>query len=265
MNILNRKNLVIGNWKMHLTVAQASHLSANLHKNIRGHHDVEVVLAPNNLSIQPLSLEVDRRRFRLASQNAYHKDQGGFTGETSFAMLRGLVDYGIIGHSERRIYFGETNELVRDKVAAAVRNRIIPVICVGETASEKSDGQTKRVIHDQMSVALSNLTPDEIEDVVIAYEPVWAISNLGGKIAYPDDIAKIINYIRGQIHDFFGERVARSVRVLYGGSVDNHNVSGFLAIDGCDGVLVGSASLNAHKFSSIVEQAYKLNREKSNG
>ncbi len=265
MNILNRRTLIIGNWKMHLTVAQASNLSANLHKLVRGHSDIEVVLAPNNLSIQPLSLEIDRRRFRLAAQNAYYKDEGGYTGEVSFAMLRGLVHYGIIGHSERRIYFDETDKIVRDKVAAAVRNGITPVICIGETAAEKANSQTKRVIHGQLCTALSDLTSNEVEEVVVAYEPVWAISNLGGKIAYPDDVEKIMVYIRLQVEDLFGKKTAERIRLLYGGSVDNHNVSGFLAMEGCDGVLVGSASLNAHKFSAIIDEAYKLNRRKQNG
>ena len=152
---------------------------ANYHKHIDGHKDIEVVIAPSMLALQPLSQQLDKRRFRLSVQNAYHKDQGGFTGETSFAMVNGLVHYAIIGHSERRIYFGESNELVRDKVAACVRNGIAPILCVGETAGERADGHAKHVVHDQVVSALSNLTPEEVKQVAIAYEPVWAISNFG--------------------------------------------------------------------------------------
>lgn len=260
--MIKRRTLVVANWKMNMTVGQCSQLSANLHKNIAGHRDIEVVFAPNFLAIQPLSQELDRRRFRLAAQDAYFKDEGGYTGEVSFSMLRDLVHYVIIGHSERRIYFNESHDMIRDKVAAAVRNDLSPILCIGETSTERADGQTRQVLHDQLVTALSNLTPEDFHDVVIAYEPVWAISNFGGKLANPDDIAVVLNYIRKQIEDLYGEASANSVRILYGGSVDDHNVGGYLSIDGCDGVLVGSASLNYHKFTGIVDAAYRINREK---
>lgn len=245
---------------MHMNVSQSSTLLANLHKHIAGHRDIELVIAPSMLSLQPLSHEIDRRRFRLAAQNAYHKDEGGFTGEVSFAMIHGLVHYVIIGHSERRIYFGETNNDVRDKVAACIRNDISPVICIGETASERADGQTRQVIHDQLVTALSNVTSEELDRVVIAYEPVWAISTFGGEIADPDKIEVIMNYIRSQVADLYGEVASKRLRLIYGGSVDNHNSASYLNISGCDGLLVGSASLNYHKFVGIIESAYKINR-----
>lgn len=259
----SRRTLIVANWKMNMTVGQCSQLSANLHKNIGGHRDIEVVLAPNFLAIQPLSQEIDRRRFRLAAQNAYFKDEGGFTGEVSFSMLRDLAHYVIIGHSERRIFFEESNDLIRDKVAAAIRNGIVPILCIGETSTERADGQTKQVLHDQIVTALSNLTSEDMHNVVIAYEPVWAISNFGGQLAMPDDIEKVILYIRKQIDDLFGEKISKNTRILYGGSVDNQNVGGYLSLVGCDGVLVGSASLNYHKFSGIVDVAYRINRRKA--
>lgn len=258
--MITRRTLIIGNWKMHMNVSQSSTLLANLHKHIAGHRDIELVIAPSMLSLQPLSHEIDRRRFRLAAQNAYHKDEGGFTGEVSFAMIHGLVHYVIIGHSERRIYFGETNNDVRDKVAACIRNDISPVICIGETASERADGQTRQVIHDQLVTALSNVTSEELDRVVIAYEPVWAISTFGGEIADPDKIEVIMNYIRSQVADLYGEVASKRLRLIYGGSVDNHNSASYLNISGCDGLLVGSASLNYHKFVGIIESAYKINR-----
>lgn len=260
--MVSERTLIIANWKMNMTVGQCSHLSANLHKHIGSHRDIEVVLAPNFLALQPLSLELDRRRFRLAAQNAYYKDEGGFTGEVSFSMLRDLVHYVIIGHSERRIYFNESNDMIRDKVAACIRNGLSPVLCVGETSTEREDRQTRQVLHDQLVTALSNLTSEDIYNVVIAYEPVWAISNFGGKLASPDEVASAMQYIRSQIHDLYGADAAKRVRVLYGGSVDNHNVRSYLEIQECNGVLVGSASLNYHKFTGIIEAAYRLNREK---
>ena len=257
---MNKRTLVVGNWKMHLNTSQASLLLHRLHERIKIHRDVEVVLAPSMLTLQPLSLQIDRRKFRLAAQNAYLKDEGAFTGEVSFTMLQDLVHYAIVGHSERRIHFHEDLDTIRDKVSAAVRNGIIPILCIGETAHERKSKETRQVVHDQLVTALSGLTGPEVEDIVIAYEPVWAISTFGGEIAKPDDAKQVIDFIRHQINDLYGKKVSERVRVLYGGSVDDQIVGGYLSIDGCDGVLVGGASLNYHKFTGIVESAYKLKR-----
>lgn len=253
-----RKTLIVGNWKMHLNTSQASMLLHRLHERIKIHRDIEVVLASSMLVLQPLSMQIDRRKFRLAAQNAFHKDEGAYTGEVSFTMLKDLVHYVIVGHSERRIHFGETLETVRDKVAAAVRNEISPILCVGENQEERKAGETRQVLHDQITTALANLTSDEIDKVIIAYEPVWAISTFGGELAKPDDIAKSIDFIRQQITDLYGKKAADNVRVLYGGSVDDQIAGGYLALKGCDGVLVGGASLSYHKFSGIVDTAYRL-------
>ncbi|MDB5181310.1 MAG: tpiA, partial [Candidatus Saccharibacteria bacterium] len=201
---------------MHLNTHQASTLVHRLNEHIDAHRDIEIVLAPSMLTLQPLSLEIDRRKFRLAAQDAYHKDEGAFTGEVSFAMVRDIVHYSIVGHSARRIYFAESLETIRDKVSAAVRNEIVPILCIGETKEERNAGETKQVIHDQLTTALSNITSDDIEDVVIAYEPVWAISTFDGEMARPDDIQKVIDYIRFQIKELYGAHTAEAVRVLYG-------------------------------------------------
>src|SRR3954465_4040839 len=140
-----RKILIVANWKMHLNASQASLLVHRLHERIKIYRDIEVVLAPTMLTLQPLSVQIDRRKFRLAAQNAYWQDEGAFTGEVSFTMLRDLVHYAIVGHSERRHVFHESLEMVRDKMAAAVRNEITPILCVGETKQEKEDGETKQV------------------------------------------------------------------------------------------------------------------------
>lgn len=246
---------------MHLNVAHASLLLSRLHKHITGHRDIEVVIAPSHLTLQPLSLQVDRRRFRLAAQNANAKDEGALTGEVSFAMLHNLVHYVIIGHSERRIYFNESLETVRDKVAASIRNGIMPILCVGESSDERHAGETRQVLHDQVTSALSNLTAQEVRHVVIAYEPVWAISNFGGELARPDEVAGQLKFIRQQVKDLYGASAAKELRILYGGSVDEHIATAYLELPDCDGVLVGSASLNYHKFSGIVDAAYRNNRK----
>ncbi len=257
-----RKTLIVGNWKMHLNVSQASLLVHRLADQIRIHRTIEVVLAPSVLALQPISVQLDRRKFRLAAQNAYHKDEGAFTGEVSFSMLRGIVHYVIIGHSERRIYFHEDLPLIRDKVQAAIRNEITPIICVGETNIERREGHTKQVLHDQVVSALHHLTAKEVADVVIAYEPVWAISTFQGRLAKPGDIEEAITYIRKQIEHLYGAKVAESVRILYGGSVTDQIVRGYLEIPGCDGALVGGASLNPYTFAGIVNAAYSLQTER---
>lgn len=256
-----KRSLVVANWKMNLTVHEASVLMHKMNQLIPVHRSVEVVLAPNALALQPLSVEIDHRKFRLAAQNAYYKDEGAFTGEVSYTMLRGLVKYAIVGHSERRIYFYEGLEVVRDKVKAAIRNGITPILCVGETHQERADGETRRVIHDQVTTAISNLTPEEIDDVVIAYEPVWAISTFGGEVAKPDAIAEVFKLIRNEISELYGAAAAQEVRLLYGGSVNDQTAASYLALEDCDGVLVGGASLNAHEFSGIVDAAFRLQHE----
>lgn len=258
---MTRKTLLVANWKMHLNTSQASMLVHRLQERTRIHRNIEIVLSPSMLVLQPLSLQIDRRKFRLAAQNAYHKDEGAFTGEVSFNMLRDLVHYVIVGHSERRIYFNESLEFIRDKVAAAIRNEISPILCVGETAQERKDGHTKQVLHDQVTTALSNLTPKEVTNVIIAYEPVWAISTFGGEVAKPQQAAEAIAYIRHQIASLYGDKVAESVRVLYGGSVDDTTVRGYLEVEGCDGALVGGASLNPYRFAGIIDAAYRLRLE----
>lgn len=257
-----RKLMIAGNWKMHLNVAQSSLLVHRLNTLIKVHRDVEVVLAPSLLTLQPISLEVDRRKFRLAAQNAFAQDEGAYTGEVSYTMLRDLVHYAIVGHSERRIYFHETLEVVRDKVAACVRNGITPILCIGETKEERRARETKQVLHDQITSALHGLTADEVSEMVIAYEPVWAISTFGGELAKPHDVKEALTYVRLQVRELYGDKTAEDVRVLYGGSVDENTVRGYLEVPGCDGALVGGASINYIKFNGIVDSAYRMLHER---
>ena len=258
-----KRSLIVANWKMRLNVQQSSLYVHDFNRLLNYHRSVEVVLAPTMLSLQPISLEIDRRKIHLAAQNAYSKDDGPYTGEVSFTMLNGLVDYVIIGHSERRIYFNESQDLIRDKVSAAIRNDISPILCIGESKPEKMAGETKRVIHDQLITAVSDLTSDEIRRVAIAYEPVWAISTFEGEAAKPNDVQKTIDFIRYQISELYGASAASEVRVLYGGSVNAEDVSGFLALDGCNGALVGAASINPESFAAIVDKAYSVHQAKS--
>jgi triosephosphate isomerase len=261
-----RKIIIAGNWKMNLNVQQSSLLLQHLQEHIKIQRLVEVVLAPSLLALQPLSLQLDRRRFRLAAQNAFYKDEGAYTGEVSFAMLRELVHYVIVGHSERRFYFHETPEVVRDKVAAAVRNGITPILCIGETKREHEAHETKQVLHDQLTTAISNLTSEEIESIVIAYEPVWAISSgrdfAHHEVARPDEVARAARFIRHDIAELYGQIAADKVRVIYGGSSNAENAYAYLSTEGIDGLLPGGASLQYMEFAGMVSAAERVQQAK---
>lgn len=249
------KKLIVGNWKMNLNMHEASLYVHTLAGMIKAHRDVEVVLAPTILTIQSLSLQIDHRQFKLAAQNMYWRDSGAYTGEVSATQLRGIVDYAIIGHSERRHVFLETDKDIRNKVQAALRNDIKPILCVGETAGERAGGETNDVLHDQLVGGLANVTSQEMDQLVVAYEPVWAIGT--GNNALPDDVKKAVKTIRSQIKHLYGASAAHSVRVLYGGSVSVDSAADYLAVDGIDGLLIGGASLDSRAFSTIVEKTHK--------
>lgn len=249
-----RKKLIIGNWKMNLTIHEASVLVHGLAKEIAVHRDVEVVLAPTFLGLQSVSLQIDRRQFKLAAQNFYWRDHGAYTGEVSAAQLRGLVEYALVGHSERRHIFHEHAKEIRSKVQAAVRSGIRPVLCVGETAHERASNETVAVLHDQILGGLANITSEELHQVVIAYEPVWAIGT--GNNATPHDVTKAIRAIRRQITHLYGEKAAAEIRVLYGGSVTPDSAATYLATEGVDGLLVGGASLSTMSFAAIAKAAH---------
>ncbi len=250
------KKLIVGNWKMNLNTNEASLYLHKLAGMIEVRRDVEVVVAPTLLALQSLSLQVNRRQLKLAVQNLYWRDHGAFTGEVSATQLRGVADYAIIGHSERRHIFGETNKDVRSKVQAAVRNNIKPILCIGETAGERADGETNDVLHDQLVGGLANITSEEFQEIAVAYEPVWAIGT--GNNALPEDVKKAVRAIRSQIKHLYGAEAAKELRVLYGGSVTADSAASYLAVEGIDGLLIGGASLDAHAFSTIVEKAHGL-------
>lgn len=248
------KKLIIGNWKMNLGVHEAS---LHLHKlagEVKTHRNVEVVLAPTMLALQTLSLQINHRQFKLAAQNFYWRDHGAYTGEVSATQLRGIVSYGLVGHSERRHVFHESDKDTRAKVQAAIRNGIRPVLCVGETTGERTAGETKDVIHDQLLGGLANITSEELPEVVIAYEPVWAIGT--GNNALPKDVIEAVVSIRSQLKHLYGAKAASEVQVLYGGSVTADSAADYLALHEVDGLLVGGASLDPRAFTTIVEKAH---------
>jgi triosephosphate isomerase len=256
------KKLIIGNWKMNFTVKEAVSYANKLAKlNIE--KNTEVVVAPHALALAKVAEVLEESDIKVASQNAYWCDEGAFTGEVSMPMLRGLAKYVLVGHSERRHVFGETDDEVMQKVVAAVRSGITPVLCVGETLHERTRKQTNQVLHHQITLGASQLTAEEVSKIVIAYEPVWAISNgkdfSKHKIATPEDVDEAQQIIRNNIAELYGTKTAEKIRVIYGASVSADSASGFLSIDGINGVLPGGASLSLHNFKPILEKAALVN------
>lgn len=250
-----KKKLIIGNWKMNLNTHEASLYLHKLQEEIQVRRDVDVVVAPTTLTLQSMSLQIDRHKLKLAAQNFYWRDFGAYTGEVSATQLRGIVEYGLIGHSERRHVFGERNSEMRHKVQAALRNKITPVLCVGETIHERTAGEANAVIHDQLVAGVANVTSEEIAHLVIAYEPVWAIGT--GNNATPKDVASAIRAVRSNIAHMYGKAASEEIRVLYGGSVTADSAADYLATPGVDGLLVGGASLKLHEFINITKKAHK--------
>ncbi|MBQ3468001.1 triose-phosphate isomerase [Candidatus Saccharibacteria bacterium] len=254
------KTYIVGNWKMNLNIGESSLYLHKLLKKLKSARGIEVVIAPTTIALQPLSLQIDRRRLKLAAQNFYYRDFGAFTGETSIASLKGLVDYAIVGHSERRNIFGETDKDIRNKVAAAIRNGITPILCIGETESEKIFGETKDVLRDQLLGGLSEVSTEDLKKVIIAYEPVWAISSTkGAHLAAPDDIAASVKIIKEQLKALYG-KAADDIPLLYGGSVNPSNAGAYLTIPGVNGLLIGGSSLIEDHFIDIIDLAKRVVR-----
>lgn len=248
------KTLIIGNWKMYHNMQKASMLLHSLSKQVKSRRDVEVVICPNFLVLQSLSLQVNYRLMKLGAQNCYWRDEGAYTGEVSASMLNGLVKYVLVGHSERRHIFAEQDRDIRHKVQAVVRNNMIAVLCIGETARERAEGETTHVLHDQIVSGLANITSDEIDQVVIAYEPVWAIGT--GNNAGVKEVKEAVGLIKKQVTALYGKKAGNQLRILYGGSVSEATAEQYLAIKDVKGLLIGGASLDAHQFANIAEMAH---------
>ena len=249
------KKLVIANWKMNLNMQESSIFLHKLSDRIQAHRGMEIILAPSTFTLQSLSLQVNHRQFKLAAQNFYWRDHGSFTGEIAISQLRGIVQYALVGHSERRNIFHETDKDIRAKVAAAIRNDIRPILCIGETSDERNHNETDLVLNDQLIGGLANVSSEDITKVIIAYEPVWAIGT--GVNANPDDIRKAVKVIRNQIKQLYGAKTAENIQIVYGGSVQPEFATDYANIRGIDGLLIGGASLSVEKFAKIAEKVFE--------
>lgn len=245
-----RRPVIAGNWKMHYTLSEAVKTAQELVPLVRT-ADCEVVLCVPFIHLAELKKVTAGTNVRIGAQNMHFEEKGAYTGEISPGMLEDLeVDYVIIGHSERRQYFNETDETVNLKLKAAFNHKLIPILCCGETLAEREAGDTEERLEIQIKGALVNLSPEEVKELVIAYEPIWAIGT--GKTATADDANDTIGTIRGMIANLYGDDVAETVRILYGGSVKPDTIREQMAKSDIDGALVGGASLKAADFEKIV-------------
>jgi triosephosphate isomerase len=250
----NRTPIIAGNWKMNLALDQAIELVKGIHYGLPFPGEVEVVVAPTFLYLRQVVEQLKDSYIAVAAQNLYFEDQGAFTGECSGKFIKEVgADYVIIGHSERRHYFFETDEIINKKIKAAFRNRLFPIVCIGETLDEREAGEVEVVIERQVMEGLSGLALPEISALIIAYEPVWAIGT--GKTASPRQVEEVHQLIRSLLSSRFGEQAAGYTRILYGGSVKPVNSRELLSLSNVDGALVGGASLNVSDFIEIIKNA----------
>lgn len=243
--------LIAGNWKMNTTVNQGADLVMKLRELIKGVDEVDVVIAPPFTSLYHISHLAADSPIRLAAQDIFWEKSGAYTGEISPEMIKDAgCRYVIIGHSERRQYFNETDETVNKKVVAAIKHDLMPIICVGETLEEKEEGKTISRVRSQVRGALAGLAGGAVKGISIAYEPIWAIGT--GKTASPQEAEEVHNSLRELIYEMFETDSAKGIRIIYGGSVKPDNIDVLMAQPNIDGALVGGASLKAEDFARLV-------------
>ncbi|RCW45684.1 MULTISPECIES: triose-phosphate isomerase [unclassified Halanaerobium] len=251
-----RKPFIAGNWKMNKNIDEAEKLVRALKEKVKSVDNVEIGVYPTSLCLAKVKEILIDSNIKTGAQNIYWEDSGAFTGEISAKMLADMgVEYTIVGHSERRQYFDENDQDVNRKVKSAFENGIKPIICVGETLSERKAEETEDKVKFQVRAALAGLTDEQVEQAVIAYEPIWAIGT--GETASAEEANRVIGVIRESIRRDFSE-AADKIRIQYGGSVKPHNVEEIMAQEEIDGALVGGASLSADSFAEIITKTSKL-------
>lgn len=251
-----RMPIIAGNWKMNTNVAEAAELVGAMKKKLNRIAGVEKVLCPPFVSLTTAKELIKGTSIKLGAQNMYFERSGAYTGEVSPVMLAGLCEFVILGHSERRAHFGESNQLVNKKVKSALGSGLVPIICVGESLEQNEAGETIDVITRQVKAAFEGI--DSPQGAVIAYEPIWAIGT--GKAARGDQANAVTRVIRGVVAQLYGDQVAQDMRVQYGGSVSSSNVAEFIGQPEIDGALVGGASLKADEFLKIVEKTAEIKK-----
>lgn len=246
-----RKPLIAGNWKLNNTITESVTLATSIVESLGDNQAIDIVIAPVFTALSTVSQLCAGSSIKVAGQNCHCIDSGAYTGEVSAPMLVDAgCSYVIIGHSERRHYFKETDQFINAKCHAALKSGLTPIICVGETEDERDSGALFDVISRQVTLALNEITPAQLAQIVIAYEPVWAIGT--GKTASSDEAAEVHSFIRGILGGLYDQQSANGIRIIYGGSVKPSNIGELMAESDIDGALVGGASLNATDFQAIV-------------
>ncbi len=249
-----RKPIIAGNWKLNNTTQQAAELVTLLKRDLGEVNDVDIVVCPVFTALSVMADILTESNIHLGAQNLHWEDSGAFTGEVSAPLLKEIgVQYVIIGHSERRQYFGETNQTVNKKIRAALNHGLTPIVCVGEVLAQRESNQTFEVIRTQCKESLAGFNADEIKRMIIAYEPVWAIGT--GKTATPAQAQEVHKFIRELLTKTHNEEAAQTLRIQYGGSVKPENTAELMAQKDIDGALVGGASLKADSFIQIVKNS----------
>jgi len=247
-----RKNIIAGNWKMNKDLSEAIHLVSELKSELDGKSlNAEVIVAPPFVALEAINSLIKNSVFKLAAQNMHAYTSGALTGEISAAMLKSVgCDYVILGHSERRTIFGETDLVINEKVKQAFNNNLIPILCCGESLEERESGITFKIVESQIKAGLNGLSNDQIENIIIAYEPIWAIGT--GKTASPEEAQEVHNSIRKLLAVLTNENIAENITIQYGGSVKPDNARELLSKPDIDGALVGGACLSAESFGGII-------------
>ena len=254
-----RKYLIAGNWKMNKNVAESVALAEELGRSVGQGYEVDTVVCPPFTSLQAVAKLLENSTVKVGAQNMHPENSGAYTGEVSPEMLRHLyVDYVILGHSERRTYFAESDDFINAKVKAALTNRLRPILCVGETLEEREADKTFKVIETQLEGGLKEVSSDQADRVVIAYEPVWAIGT--GKTASPEQAEEVHGRIRAWLGKRFDKAVSERIRVVYGGSMKPSNAAELLAKRNIDGGLIGGASLEGRSFADLVKAAQEASK-----
>jgi len=251
-----RMPIIAGNWKMNTSVAEAVELVTGMKKRLNSISGVEKVLCPPFISLTTVKDLIKGTSIKLGAQNMYFELTGAYTGEISPVMLAGLCEFVILGHSERRAHFGDSDQIVNKKVQAALGMQLTPIICVGESLEQNEAGETIEVVTKQVRAAFEGI--DSPQGTVIAYEPIWAIGT--GKAARGDQANATSGVIRSVVAQLYGDSVAQEIRIQYGGSVSSTNIAEFISQPEIDGALVGGASLKAAEFVGIVEQTAKIKK-----
>ena len=246
-----RKLFIAGNWKMNKNVKESVSLAKSLINRLKDVQDKDVVVCPAFTALSQVYEEVKDSNVKVGAQNMSFEDEGAYTGEISPRMLKDFCEYVILGHSERRQYFGEDDEIVNKKVKKALEHGLKPILCIGETLEERDGDKTFDIIESQLKKSLKNMDKNDMKKIIIAYEPIWAIGT--GKTATPEQAEDVHVFIRKVIKKSYGDEIASELRILYGGSVKPDNVKTLMEKEDIDGALVGGASLDAESFSGIVD------------